>query len=70
MRRGHTERMVPSHDACCYIDWIDPELIPFLPQWHYTHLFEDVVPYFLEHGGTQEQIDRMLVDVTRRFFEN
>ena len=40
-----------------------------LPQWHYTHLFEDVFPYVLEHGGTQEQIDTMLVDVPRRFFE-
>ena len=69
VRRGYTERMVLSQDACCYIDWIDPEIMAFLPQWHYTHLFEDVFPYLLEHGGTQEQIDTMLVDVPRRFFE-
>ena len=69
VRRGYTERMVLSQDASCYIDWIDPGLMPFLPQWHYTHLFEDVFPYVLEHGGTQEQIDTMLVDVPRRFFE-
>lgn len=68
-RRGYAERMVLSQDASCYIDWIDPELMPFLPQWHYTHLFEDVFPYFLEHGGTKEQIETMLVDVPRRFFE-
>ena len=70
VRRGYAERMVLSQDASCYIDWIDPELMPFLPQWHYTHLFEDVFPYVLEHGGTQEQIDTMLVDVPRRFFES
>ena len=70
IRRGYTERMVLSHDASCYIDWIDPELIPFMSQWHYTHLFEDVVPYLLEHGATQVQIDTMLVDVPRRFFES
>ena len=33
--RGYAERMVLSHDAACYIDWIDPNVLPFLPQWHY-----------------------------------
>ena len=61
--------MVLSQDASCYIDWIDPGLMPFLPQWHYMHLYEDVFPYVLENGVTQEQIDTMLVDVPRRFFE-
>jgi len=69
IRRGYTERMVLSQDASCYIDWIDPNLMAFLPQWHYTHLFDDVFPYLLEHGATQEQIDTMLVDVPRRFFD-
>jgi phosphotriesterase-related protein len=69
IRRGYTERMVLSQDASCYIDWIDPNLMAFLPQWHYTHLFDDVFPYLLEHGATLEQIDTMLVDVPRRFFE-
>lgn len=69
IRRGYTERMVLSQDASCYIDWVDPNLMAFLPQWHYTHLFDDVFPYLLEHGATQEQIDTMLVDVPRRFFE-
>jgi phosphotriesterase-related protein len=69
VRRGYTERMVLSQDASCYIDWIDPTIMPFLPQWHYTHLFEDVFPYVLEHGVTQDQVDTMLVQVPRRFFE-
>jgi len=69
VRRGYAERMVLSQDASCYIDWIDPDLMPFLPQWHYTHLFEDVFPYVLDRGVTQRQIDTMLVEVPRRFFE-
>jgi len=69
LRRGYGERMVLSQDAACYIDWIDPNVMAFLPQWHYTHLFEDVFPYVLEHGATQEQIDTMLVDVPRGFFD-
>jgi phosphotriesterase-related protein len=69
LRRGYAERMVLSQDASCYIDWIDPNVMAFLPQWHYTHLFEDVFPFVLEHGATQEQIDTMLVDVPCRFFD-
>ena len=26
-RRGYTDRMVLSHDAACYIDWIDPAVL-------------------------------------------
>lgn len=69
VRQGYGDRMVLSQDASCYIDWIDPGVLEFLPQWHYTHLFADVFPYVLERGLTQDQIDTMLVDVPRRFFE-
>lgn len=66
LRRGYADRMVLSQDAACYIDWIDPNVLAFLPNWHHTHLFDDVVPYLLENGATQEQVDTMLVDVPRR----
>ncbi|PWN01247.1 phosphotriesterase-related protein [Nocardioides silvaticus] len=69
LRRGYGDRMVLSQDASCHIDWIDPDVMAFLPQWHYTHLFEDVFPYLLEHGATQDQIDTMLVDVPRQFLD-
>ena len=68
-RRGYADSMVLSQDASCYIDWIDPGVMPFLPQWHYTHLHEDVLPYLLEQGVTPEQVDTMLVGVPRRVFE-
>jgi phosphotriesterase-related protein len=68
-RRGYSDRMVLSHDAACYIDWIDPEALPFLPQWNYLHIEREVLPYLRLHGVTEEQITTMLVDNPRRFFE-
>ncbi len=67
-RRGHAERMVLSQDAACYIDWIDPGVMAMLPQWHYTHIHEEVLPYLREHGVTDEQIETMLVTNPRRYF--
>ncbi|MFZ2238659.1 MAG: phosphotriesterase-related protein [Gordonia amarae] len=66
VRRGYAGQMVLSQDASCYIDWIQPEVMEMMPQWHYTHLFEDVFPYALERGVEQSDIDTMLVDVPRR----
>jgi phosphotriesterase-related protein len=68
-RRGFAERMVLAHDAACYIDWIDPAVRPMLPQWHYLHIEQEVLPYLREHGVTDEQITTMLVDNPRRYFE-
>ncbi len=68
-RRGYAERMVLSQDASCYIDWIDPNILPFLPQWHYLHIHDEVLPYAREHGVTEEQISAMLTANPRRFFE-
>jgi phosphotriesterase-related protein len=68
-RRGYAERMVLSQDASCYIDWIDPNVRPFLSQWHYLHIHDEVLPYAREHGVTEEQIAAMLIANPRRFFE-
>jgi len=67
-RRGYAERMVLSQDAACYIDWIDPNVLPFLPQWHYLHIQDEVLPYAREHGVTEEQIATMLTANPRRLF--
>ena len=66
-RRGYAERMVLSQDAACYIDWVDPDLMAFLPDWHYLTVTQKVVPALLERGVEQAQIDLMLVDVPRRW---
>lgn len=68
-RRGFTDRMVLSHDAACYIDWIDPDMLAFMPEWHYLHIQQDVLPYLRDHGVAEEQITTMLVEVPRTLFE-
>jgi len=65
-RRGYADRMVLAHDAACYIDWVDPDVLAFMPQWHYLHIGQDVLPYLRDHGVTEEQITTMLVDNPRR----
>ena len=69
-RRGYAERMVLSQDAACYIDWIDPDVMPFLSQWNYLHIHDEVLPYAREHGVTEDQITSMLITNPRRFFES
>jgi phosphotriesterase-related protein len=66
-RRGYAERMVLSQDAACYIDWVDPQVLPFLPQWHYLHLGEEVLPYLREQGVSAAQVDAMLVEAPGRW---
>lgn len=65
-RRGYASRMVLSHDASCYIDWIDPQVFALLPQWHYLHLNSEVLPYVRERGVTDAQLDSMLIANPRR----
>ena len=69
--RGYADRMVLSHDASCYLDWIPGEIPPSAwPNWHYLHISHDVIPALREAGVTDAQIDTMLVDTPRRFLEN
>jgi phosphotriesterase-related protein len=67
-RRGFAGQIVLSQDASCYIDWLAPGVMDLLPQWHYTHLLDDVLPYVREHGVTEEQIETMLVTNPREYF--
>jgi phosphotriesterase-related protein len=67
--RGYAGSMVLAQDASCYIDWIQPDLMPMLPDWNYLHVQKDVVPALLERGVTQEQVDQMLIGNPRRYFE-
>ena len=68
-RRGLADRMVLAHDAACYIDWVDPDALAFMPQWHYLHIEQEVLPYLRRQGVTDDQINTMLVDNPRRIFE-
>ncbi len=69
--RGHADKMVLSHDASCYFDALPEETLPVvLPNWHYLHIHNDVIPALKERGVTDDQLHTMLVDNPRRIFEN
>jgi phosphotriesterase-related protein len=68
---GHADKMVLSHDASCFIDWLPEELVPVaMPNWHYLHIHNDVIPALKKRGVTDEQLTTMLVDNPRRIFES
>jgi phosphotriesterase-related protein len=60
-KRGHAERMLLSQDACATLDWYPEELREMVPNWHFSFLWEGVLPALREGGVSDEQIDTMLV---------
>jgi phosphotriesterase-related protein len=67
--RGHADKMVLSHDAACFNDWLPEEILPVaMPNWHYLHISDDVLPALKQRGVTDEQITTMLVDNPREIF--
>jgi phosphotriesterase-related protein len=40
-----------------------------MAKWHPTHIFEDIIPVLQKAGVTNEQINKLLVENPRRFFE-
>jgi phosphotriesterase-related protein len=68
--RGHASRMVLSHDASCFIDWLPEDAVPhILPNWHYLHIHNDVIPALRNKGVTDEQIQTMMVENPRAIFD-
>jgi phosphotriesterase-related protein len=69
--RGHADKMVLSHDASCFVDWLPEEVVPVvLPNWHYLHIHNDVIPALKDRGVTDEQLTTMLVGNPRKIFES
>jgi len=67
---GYAEKMVLSHDAACYFDWADPKLLTsVVPNWHFNHIPDDVIPALRTAGVTEVQITAMTVENPRRIFE-
>ena len=70
-RRGHADQLVLSHDASCYIDWIEGEVpLAPLPNWHYLHISQDVLPALGNAGVSDDDITTMMVDTPRRFLDS
>jgi phosphotriesterase-related protein len=69
IRRGYGEQMMLAHDASCYFDWVDAGMLAMAPNWNFLHISNDVLPALRDLGVTDAQIDTMLVDNPRRWFE-
>jgi len=68
--RGHANKMVLSHDAACFNDWLPERDLPaVLPNWNYLHIHNDVIPALKRQGVTDEQVHMMMVDNPRVIFE-
>ena len=68
--RGHADKMVLSHDANCFFDALPEAMIPVaVPNWHYLHIHNDVLPALKARGVTDDQITTMLVDNPRKIFQ-
>lgn len=66
---GFVSQLVLSHDASCYSDFYPAAArAAALPNWHYTHIHDDVLPALRERGVSDEQITTMLVDNPRTYF--
>jgi phosphotriesterase-related protein len=63
---GHADRMLLSQDAVAFIDWFPQEMIAEMaPNWHFTFLWEGVLPALREGGVSDEQIATMMEDNPR-----
>ncbi|WP_329059283.1 phosphotriesterase family protein [Amycolatopsis sp. NBC_01480] len=66
--RGYAGSMVLSQDASCYMDWLEaPVREAVLPNWHYLHITEDVLPALRARGVAESDLTKMLVDNPQRF---
>jgi phosphotriesterase-related protein len=70
--QGYADRMVLAHDASCYFDWFPGEaqtaMRELLPNWHFRHISDDVLPMLRERGVSDAQLTTMLVDNPRKYF--
>ena len=69
LSEGYGDRIHLSHDAACFMDFMvgDPNFADERPD--YLHISKNVLPVLLEQGVTQAQIDEMMVENPRRYFE-
>ncbi len=70
-RDGYAERITLAHDASCCLDWFADRasVEAAMPNWHFCHISDDVVPALLERGVSELQVETMLRDNPRRLFE-
>ena len=69
-QRGYAGQIVLSQDRHCTSDWFPEEgVVAMLPEWHHGFVQQSLIPGLLENGVTEEQIELMMNENPRRFFE-
>jgi len=66
---GHTDRVQLGHDAACFYDFMVENPLFAGERPDYLHISRDIVPALLAAGVTSAQVDEMLIDNPRRFFD-
>ena len=72
---GHKERIMVSHDTVnCWLGGLPggapPETLnQIAPNWRMTNLFERIFPELKRMGMTQADLDTIVMDNPRRYFE-
>jgi phosphotriesterase-related protein len=72
LKKGAGDRIVVSHDTvwCWQGEPIPQNVLDEIEKvWTPSHFTKRIVPKLLEGGATKEDIDRLLVDNPKRFFE-
>lgn len=74
-RRGWIDRLVLSQDCCPFVDWgqldwsmVECEEHP-MKEFNYTYMHRKAFPLLLEKGLRESDIEHMMVDNPKRFFE-
>lgn len=71
VKRGYVNHLALSHDCSAWTDFY-PSMDDYhaaLPNHHYLHIHDDVIPALLEAGVSQDDLDTMFIANPRRHFE-
>ncbi|MDN3016104.1 phosphotriesterase-related protein [Paenibacillus sp. BSR1-1] len=69
-KQGYADRMFLSQDYCCTLDWYPEGTAEKMnPKWTMSFILEEIIPELKRYGVTEEQINVMMVDNARRWFE-
>lgn len=69
-KRGYADRMFLSQDHCCTIDWYPEGAAQAkYPKWTMSFVIDEIIPELIENGVSEKQIERMMYDNARRWFE-
>jgi phosphotriesterase-related protein len=72
---GFRDQVMVSHDTVhCFLGGLPggqtaDEFQAMLPNWRMTHLFENIFPQLKAMGMAQDDLDRIVIDNPRRYFE-